>query len=79
VHRAWWLRSPGANRPLAFGFRLKEGETVAIAHLARAHQLSSYDAAYLELAIRRGLPLAWLDGKLKAAAKATGIQLYNVQ
>jgi len=50
---------------------------VAIAHLARAHQLSSYDAAYLELAIRRGLPLACLDGKLKAAAKATGIQLYN--
>ena len=36
-------------------------------HLARAHNLSAYDAAYLELAIRRGLPLACLDGKLKAA------------
>src|SRR3954451_5810674 len=26
-------------------------------HLARAHDLSSYDAAYLELAVRLGLPL----------------------
>ena len=34
-------------------------------HLAHAHNLSSYDAAYLELAIRLGLPLAALDGKLK--------------
>lgn len=50
-----------------------------IAHLARAHNLSSYDAAYLELAIRRGLPLACLDGKLKAAAQAVGVPLYGIQ
>ncbi len=49
-----------------------------IAHLARAHNLSSYDAAYLELAIRRGLPLACLDGKLKAAALAAGVPMYKV-
>ena len=48
-----------------------------IAHLARAYQLSSYDAAYLELAIRRGLPLACLDGKLKAAATAAGVLLFD--
>lgn len=48
-----------------------------ILHLARARQLSSYDAAYLELAIRRGLPLATLDGKLIAAAKAIGVALYE--
>ena len=48
-----------------------------IMHLARAHQLSAYDAAYLELAIRRGLPLACLDGKLKTAAAAAGIVLFN--
>src|SRR5487761_1197305 len=36
--------------------------------LARTHQLSVYDAAYLELALRRGLPLTTLDDKLKAAA-----------
>ena len=44
-----------------------------ILHLARAHQLSAYDACYLELAIRRGLPLACLDGKLKTAAAAAGV------
>ena len=47
-------------------------------HLARAHQLSAYDASYLELAIRHGLPLASLDGKLKAAATAVGVALYAV-
>ena len=48
-----------------------------IAHLARAHQLSAYDSAYLELTIRRGLPLACLDGKLKTAAAAAGVPLYT--
>jgi len=47
-------------------------------HLARAHQISAYDASYLELAIRHGLPLASLDGKLKAAATAVGVTLYAV-
>jgi predicted nucleic acid-binding protein len=46
-------------------------------HLARAHNLSSYDAAYLELAIRLGLPLAALDGKLKTAAGAVGVPLFE--
>ena len=58
-----------------------DGETAARAwtdtmHLARAHNLSAYDATYLELAIRRGLPLACLDGKLKTAAQAVGVALY---
>jgi predicted nucleic acid-binding protein len=47
-----------------------------IVHLARSHGLSAYDAAYLELAMRRGLPLACLDGKLKAAALAAGVALF---
>jgi predicted nucleic acid-binding protein len=46
-------------------------------HLARTYQLSAYDASYLELAIRRGLPLACLDGKLKTAAIAAGVALYS--
>lgn len=46
------------------------GETL---RLARAHILSAYDAAYLELAMRRGLPLASLDDQLKAAAAAVGV------
>jgi predicted nucleic acid-binding protein len=45
--------------------------------LARSQNLSAYDAAYLELALRRGLPLATLDEKLKDAAKAVGVPLYK--
>jgi predicted nucleic acid-binding protein len=48
-------------------------------HLARAHNLSTYDAAYLELAIRRGLPLASLDDRLKAAATAVGVPLFEIR
>ena len=42
--------------------------------LARAHRLSVYDSLYLELAERRGLALATLDGELAAAAKAIGVE-----
>src|SRR5439155_24183002 len=44
---------------------------------ARLHNLSVYDAAYLELALRRGLPLASTDDKLNAAAKAAGVGAYR--
>jgi len=37
--------------------------------LAREHQLSSYDASYLDLAMRKGLPIATLDNGLVAAAE----------
>jgi len=47
-------------------------------HLARAHGLSAYDASYLELAIRRGLPLASLDAKLNIAAAAVGVPPYVI-
>ncbi len=41
----------------------------------RQQGLSSYDAAYLELAMRQGLALATKDGKLIAAAKRCGVRL----
>ncbi len=44
--------------------------------LGRTHGLSSYDAAYLDLAIRRGLPLATLDRDLKKAAENSGVPLF---
>jgi predicted nucleic acid-binding protein len=44
-----------------------------IVYLARTYQLSAHDAAYLERAIRRGLPLACHDGKLKTAALVAGV------
>ena len=40
--------------------------------LARRFKLSSYDAAYLELALREGLPLATLDADLRNAVLHTG-------
>ena len=43
--------------------------------MARAHQLSFYDAIYLELASRNGFALATLDGKLKQAASREGLAL----
>ncbi len=44
--------------------------------LARAYDISSYDASYLELAIREGLPLATLDKKLIKAAKKADVGIY---
>ncbi|MDE0204626.1 MAG: type II toxin-antitoxin system VapC family toxin [Candidatus Tectomicrobia bacterium] len=41
--------------------------------LARRYELTVYDAAYLEVAFRRGLPLATLDSRLRGAAKAVGV------
>lgn len=45
--------------------------------LAREYNLSAYDAAYLELSIRHGTPLATLDGKLQKAAKKAGIEIFG--
>jgi predicted nucleic acid-binding protein len=44
-------------------------------HLARRFNLSSYDAAYLELALRQSLALATLDTALRAAAVRAGVAL----
>ncbi len=49
------------------------GEALA---LARAHRLTVYDAAYLALAQRRGLPLATRDTHLRKAARAAGVILF---
>jgi predicted nucleic acid-binding protein len=46
--------------------------------LADAHGLTLYDAAYLELARRRNLPLATLDRELRAAAEAVGVGLLGI-
>jgi predicted nucleic acid-binding protein len=43
--------------------------------LARQHRLTVYDAAYLELALRRGFPLATLDTALASAARAEAVPL----
>ena len=68
-----WLRSlaPRVDHEMA---------TIAfskLAELASTHQLSVYDATYLELAQRRGLRLACKDGPLEDAARRCGVQLWG--
>jgi len=46
-----------------------------ILRLGIEHGLSAYDASYLELAMRRGLPLATQDERLLRAAGAVGIEI----
>lgn len=46
--------------------------------LAREYGLSAYDAAYLELAVRRGGPIATLDSSLRKAAREAGVSVYAV-
>ena len=43
--------------------------------LARLHRLTTYDATYLELAVRTGLPLATLDKDLRRACAAEHVPL----
>ena len=50
----------------------------ATIQLAERHRLTVYDAAYLELAQRRDLPLASLDQELRAAAETAGVALVEL-
>ena len=51
---------------------------MTIDRLAAAHGLSAYDAAYLELALRRSLTLVSLDARLIAAAQVLGHPVITV-
>lgn len=46
--------------------------------LAERHRLTLYDAAYLELALRRRLPLASLDAELSEAALSEGVAVLGI-
>lgn len=48
-----------------------------VLELARRHQLSIYDAAYLDLAVRSGHALATLDGALRQAAQRVGVAVFK--
>ncbi|MDE0706101.1 MAG: type II toxin-antitoxin system VapC family toxin [Rhodospirillaceae bacterium] len=50
-----------------------EHDEATVLGFARQHSLTVYDAAYLEVAFRRGLPLATLDRRLCSAAADNGI------
>jgi predicted nucleic acid-binding protein len=47
----------------------------SVLEAARSHDLTAYDAVYLDLAVARGLPLATIDGPLQAACRQVGVEL----
>jgi len=49
----------------------------SVLDLARRHTLTVYDAAYLELARRKNLPLATLDAALIRAAGEAGVAIFG--
>ena len=54
-----------------------ERMTKEILALARERQISTYDASYLDLAMRKGLPIATQDSGLKKAAKKCKITIFK--
>jgi predicted nucleic acid-binding protein len=54
-------------------------DSSAVIALSRAHRLTVYDASYLELAQRQGIPLATLDSDLIRAARAEGVPLVQAK
>ncbi len=47
--------------------------------IAKTYELSAYDAAYLELAERRGIGLATLDQQLASAARRAGVRIASAR
>ncbi len=69
------------NRLTGFDIRVIPAEMTRsfdrILPVAREHGLTTYDAAYLELALRETLPLATLDAALKKAARSVGVPIFG--
>lgn len=64
--RALGIRAETVDGERAFG---------RVLEMARRFRLSAYDASYIELAVRKGWPLSTVDGPLRSAAKAAGVDL----
>ena len=80
------VRQPDVRRfvELLRGLRVTEhSQTVPdtvgnVLPLARDYGLSAYDAAYLDVAVRQGAPLATLDNALREAGRSVGITIFKV-
>jgi len=64
--------------PIALDPHTDQQAWSATMQLAERHKLTLYDAAYLELALRRALPLATLDDELRTAAAAEGVSVLGI-
>ncbi len=65
------------NLPIAVESEWPGRAFAEIWSLAREYGLSSYDASYLDLAMRLGLPLATSDERLRKAAVQAGVDLFE--
>lgn len=63
--------------PIVVEHERSENGMKALLALARANELSSYDASYLQLAMHKGCAIATLDNKLMEAARSTHVALFN--
>ncbi len=61
--------------PIAIDERTPSLALSTLLDLARSERLSAYNASYLELAMRRGIPLATKDDALAQAARRVGVSL----
>ena len=62
----------------ALGISIDDGHDEAqVLDLARRLELTVYDSAYLEVALRRSLPLATLDDRLRKAAETIGVAVVH--
>ncbi len=68
-----------SDLPIALDRRDADQAFTGVLRLARLYLLTAYDAAYLELALREGLPLATLDGPLRSAASKAGVALISAE
>ena len=71
-------RQAALEQLMAMQFTVDEEGTrqafIKTSELAEKHGLTIYDATYLELALRRSLPLATRDAALKTAARLCGVK-----
>ncbi len=61
--------------PISFDSAAPDARTDSVMSVGRQHDLTAYDATYLELATRTGGPLASFDRRLAKAARAVGIDV----
>jgi predicted nucleic acid-binding protein len=64
-----------AQLPIQVDIQTDQQAWTATLRVAERHHLTLHDAAYLEVALRRSLPLATLDENLRRAAKAEKVQV----
>jgi predicted nucleic acid-binding protein len=64
--------------PIHVDARAEPEAWLGAVQLAERHRLTVYDAAYLELALRRRMPLATLDRDLRTAAVGEGVELLGL-